>query len=90
MSETAPSNEQLICSALHFFSRDFKVLIKKTDPNFTDDHFDKYKGWLKNDQSKQSKILLQLFDDPEKGKQSKELLRQIAQTNKRNNGEMMA
>ena len=60
------------------------------DPNFTDEHFDKYKGWLKNDQSKQSKILLQLFDDPEKGKQAKELLRQLAQTNKRNNGEMMA
>jgi hypothetical protein len=60
------------------------------DPNFTDDHFEKYKGWLKNDQNKQSRILLQLFDDPKKGKQAKELLRQIAQTNKRNNGEMMA
>ena len=60
------------------------------DPNFTDEHFEKYKGWLKNDQNKQSKILLQLFDDPEKGKQAKELLRQIAQTNKRNKGEMMA
>lgn len=60
------------------------------DPKFTDEHFEKYKGWLKTDQNKQSKILLQLFDDPEKGKQAKELLRQLAQTNKRNNGEMMA
>lgn len=60
------------------------------DPNFTDEHFAKYKEWLQNDQNKQSRVLLQLFDDPEKGKQAKELLRQIAQTNKRNNGEMMA
>lgn len=60
------------------------------DPNFTDEQFENYKEWLKTDKNKQSAILLQLFNDPKKGKQAKEFLRQIAQTNKRDTGEMMA
>jgi len=59
-------------------------------PNFTDDDFQKYKSFLETDKTKQSAILLQLFNDPKKDKQSKEFLRQIAQTNKRDTGEMMA
>lgn len=59
-------------------------------PNFTDDDFQKYKSFLETDKNKQSAILLQLFNDPKKDKQAKEFLRQIAQTNKRDTGEMMA
>ena len=60
------------------------------DPNFTDEHFEKYKSFLETDKNKQSAILLQLFKDPKKGEQAKEFLKQIAQTNKRDTGEMMA
>jgi hypothetical protein len=60
------------------------------DPNFRDEDFEKYKNFLETDKSKQSSILLQLFKDPKKGEQAKEFLKQIAQTNKRDTGEMMA
>lgn len=62
-------------------------------PNMTQQELDKYKEHLKNDKdtNKESEVILHLLNDPNKGKQAEEFLRQIAQKrNIKNTGEMMA